>query len=268
MWAGRSPTRPGWDREAEAQRLSTCLSLCSNLAMRIRGSPRSQTRTCARSRTAHTKQPLTGRTDSSSAVLSESLCRSSRPRSSGIPRPKRKRTSCPFELHSVKTSIATASERCESSCARTSTATMDARRHRARSIRRIGVSPLGGKVLKVRWELPGRGKSGGLRIAMVAFCKRRRVVLARTFIRNQEPSDTDFAAAQELADRYENHRFSSSARRHLRRSVVRGRVVALTLPPGVVPGSAVPQAHDHWLQWIDGRVNQSALAFARLPPVR
>jgi len=35
--------------------------------------------------------------------------------------------------------------------------------------------PEGGKVLKVRWALPGSGKSGSLRLVVVACCDEKRV---------------------------------------------------------------------------------------------
>lgn len=53
----------------------------------------------------------------------------------------------------------------------------------------------GGKCLKVRWGLPGQGKSGGLRLAVVVYCERRHVKLCGAWRRNADPSDTEFAAA-------------------------------------------------------------------------
>ena len=41
-----------------------------------------------------------------------------------------------------------------------------------KSISPMGATPSGGKILKVRWGLPGRGKRGGLRLVVVAYCKK------------------------------------------------------------------------------------------------
>lgn len=59
----------------------------------------------------------------------------------------------------------------------------------------VGATPKGGKILKVRWALPGCGKSGGLRLAVVAYCSELRVVIAEAFLRKDDPSDADFATA-------------------------------------------------------------------------
>ena len=53
----------------------------------------------------------------------------------------------------------------------------------------------GGKCLKVRWAYPGCGKSGGLRLAVVAYCDSKRVRIAGAWIRNDDPSDEEFAQA-------------------------------------------------------------------------
>lgn len=39
------------------------------------------------------------------------------------------------------------------------------------SISPMKATPLGGKVLKVRWAYPGCGKSGSLRLVVVAYCE-------------------------------------------------------------------------------------------------
>ncbi len=62
------------------------------------------------------------------------------------------------------------------------------------------VSPMqattaGGKCLKVRWGLPGHGKSGGLRLAVVAYCEERRVKIAGAWLRRDEPGDAEFSTA-------------------------------------------------------------------------
>lgn len=59
-----------------------------------------------------------------------------------------------------------------------------------------------GKLLKVRWLLPGSGKSGGLRFAVVAFCDIKKVVLCRAWARKADPSSADFEAAGDLAEHY------------------------------------------------------------------
>ena len=64
-----------------------------------------------------------------------------------------------------------------------------------KSISPIGSTSKGGKILKVRWGLPGQGKSGGLRLAVVAYCEEKRVVIADAFLRNTDPSDDDFLTA-------------------------------------------------------------------------
>lgn len=62
------------------------------------------------------------------------------------------------------------------------------------------ISPLkatrkGGKVLKVRWALPGCGKSGSLRLVVVAYCHEKRVHIAHAFRRSDNPSDDEFRDA-------------------------------------------------------------------------
>ena len=56
----------------------------------------------------------------------------------------------------------------------------------------MGATPKGGKILKVRWGLPGCGKSGSLRLAVVVYCSERRVVIADAFVRKDEPSTRAF----------------------------------------------------------------------------
>lgn len=69
-----------------------------------------------------------------------------------------------------------------------------------KSISPIGSACGSGKLLKVRWMIPGGGKSGGLRLAVVAFCDRSTVVLCRGWIRKDDPDDGDFEEAGRLAD--------------------------------------------------------------------
>jgi hypothetical protein len=63
------------------------------------------------------------------------------------------------------------------------------------SISTLGTNAIGGKILKVRWALPGHGKSGGLRLTVVALCAESAVVVAGAAIRREEPTDEDVRAA-------------------------------------------------------------------------
>lgn len=84
------------------------------------------------------------------------------------------------------------------------TSEVDCLRKQGKSIACVGATDDGGKILKVRWLRPGSGKSGGLRLAFVAYCDRRVVVLCRAFLRSDDPDDGDFEAAGELAGRYDD----------------------------------------------------------------
>ena len=53
----------------------------------------------------------------------------------------------------------------------------------------------GGKCIKVRWGLPGQGKSGGLRLAIVVYCERRHVKICGAWKRRSDPSDAEFTEA-------------------------------------------------------------------------
>lgn len=55
----------------------------------------------------------------------------------------------------------------------------------------------GGKVLKVRWAYPGCGKSGSLRLGVVAYCAQKRVVIANAFDRREDPTDDDLQSSTE-----------------------------------------------------------------------
>jgi hypothetical protein len=70
------------------------------------------------------------------------------------------------------------------------------------SISTLGSACGTGKLLKMRWTLPGSGKSGGLRFAIVAFCDDMKVVLCRAWVRKDDPSSADFDAAGDLAAEY------------------------------------------------------------------
>lgn len=53
----------------------------------------------------------------------------------------------------------------------------------------------GRKGLKVRWLLPGAGKSGGLRLAILLDCRNKMVIIAGAWDRKSNPEDCDFDAA-------------------------------------------------------------------------
>lgn len=53
----------------------------------------------------------------------------------------------------------------------------------------------GGRCLKVRWGVPGKGKSGGLRLAIVAYCDSLLVKICGAWKRSENPSDADFNTA-------------------------------------------------------------------------
>ncbi len=69
-----------------------------------------------------------------------------------------------------------------------------------KSISPVGATPKGGKILKVRWGLPGCGKSGGLRLVVVAYCDELRVYLAEAFNRKDDPSTAEVLDAADGSD--------------------------------------------------------------------
>ena len=71
----------------------------------------------------------------------------------------------------------------------------ECRSSQGNSICPLKSSPSGGKVLKVRWAYPGCGKSGSLRLVVVAYCEEKRVVIASAFDRRQDPSEDDIQNA-------------------------------------------------------------------------
>lgn len=73
--------------------------------------------------------------------------------------------------------------------------TGDCRNAQGSSIAPMKATPQGGKVLKVRWAYPGCGKSGSLRLVVVAYCEERRVHIAQAFDRRENPSDDDIQDA-------------------------------------------------------------------------
>jgi hypothetical protein len=63
----------------------------------------------------------------------------------------------------------------------------------------LGISPLGGtkkngKSFKMRWSIAGGGKSGGIRLALVAYCAERIVVVAGGWVRKDDPATAEFDA--------------------------------------------------------------------------
>ena len=77
--------------------------------------------------------------------------------------------------------------------------TGDCRNAQGASISPMKATPGGGKVLKVRWAYPGCGKSGSLRLVVVAYCEQKRVYIAQAFNRREDPSDEDIQdAVQDL----------------------------------------------------------------------
>jgi hypothetical protein len=58
-----------------------------------------------------------------------------------------------------------------------------------KSISPVGATANGERALKVRWALPGQGKSGGLRLLVTTDCSRRRVRIAHAFFKADDPSD-------------------------------------------------------------------------------
>lgn len=65
----------------------------------------------------------------------------------------------------------------------------------------LGATKSGGKILKVRWKYMGAGKSGGLRLCLVAFCEQLRVVLCHASLRRDVDGAELWNAAGD-ADRY------------------------------------------------------------------
>jgi len=68
-----------------------------------------------------------------------------------------------------------------------------------------GIAPLGyvagkGKGFKVKWGLPGTSKSTGIRMAVLAQCEAKKVIVVAAFLRRDEPSDEDFAEAFRTRD--------------------------------------------------------------------
>jgi hypothetical protein len=70
----------------------------------------------------------------------------------------------------------------------------------AGGISSMGGTTKGGKAFKMRWAIPGRGKSGGLRLALVAYCPVKKVIIGQAFIRKDDPPDAVFQSAFTAAD--------------------------------------------------------------------
>lgn len=69
-----------------------------------------------------------------------------------------------------------------------------------KTIAPIGCTSRGGKLLKVRLALPGEGKSGGLRLCVVAYCRSRSVSIAAAVSRRHDPALDELMASGEEAD--------------------------------------------------------------------
>ena len=65
----------------------------------------------------------------------------------------------------------------------------DCRTRQGDSIIPISSTAKGGKVLKVRWGTPGCGKSGGIRLVVVAYCDELRVEIAEGVARKDSLPD-------------------------------------------------------------------------------
>ena len=68
----------------------------------------------------------------------------------------------------------------------------------------MGVSPIScgvqdGRGFKVRWAYPGCGKSGGIRMAILALCPARRIIIAFACKRKEDPADKEVDRAFEGA---------------------------------------------------------------------
>jgi hypothetical protein len=64
----------------------------------------------------------------------------------------------------------------------------------------LGVNPIACKVpkgrgFKVRWNYPGCGKSGGLRLGILALCESARIIIACAIRRNEDPSEDQLEKA-------------------------------------------------------------------------
>jgi hypothetical protein len=68
-------------------------------------------------------------------------------------------------------------------------------RELGKGISPIGATKLGCKLLKVRWNRPGQGKSAGLRMIVVADCDAFTVKIAFAYLRAQDASDAEVAEA-------------------------------------------------------------------------
>lgn len=64
-----------------------------------------------------------------------------------------------------------------------------------RTISPMGGDGRGGKILKVRFGLPGRGRSGGLRVCVVADCDSKTISIAGAWERIDDPPDAAFIEA-------------------------------------------------------------------------
>jgi hypothetical protein len=69
-----------------------------------------------------------------------------------------------------------------------------------KSISPMARTKKGYKVFKFRWALPGSGKSGGLRLILVANCEARQITVASAYDRRSGQSDDDSLKAAEKVE--------------------------------------------------------------------
>jgi hypothetical protein len=67
--------------------------------------------------------------------------------------------------------------------------------HKMHGIAPLGGMPCKGKTFKVKWGLPGGGKSTGIRMAVVVHCDTKRVRIVAAWLRRDDPTDDEFASA-------------------------------------------------------------------------
>ena len=65
----------------------------------------------------------------------------------------------------------------------------------------MGKTQKGGKCLKVKWRYLGSGKSGGIRLPVVAYCEHKKVIILDIFIRKDDPTDTEYQESFDSADK-------------------------------------------------------------------
>lgn len=64
-----------------------------------------------------------------------------------------------------------------------------------KTISPMGSTPGGRKAFKVRFAVPGCGRSGGFRLAVACDCGHRDVLIAAAWMRADDPADAEFDIA-------------------------------------------------------------------------